>query len=36
MRELRFTTRLQPRGPAAAVVLDAEQVAALGEGKTRS
>jgi hypothetical protein len=35
MGELRFTTRLQPRGPAAAVVLDAEQVAALGEGKKR-
>jgi hypothetical protein len=35
MGELRFTTQLQPRGPAAAVVLDAEQVAALGEGKKR-
>lgn len=35
MGDLRFTTRLQPRGPAAAVVLDAEQVATLGEGKKR-
>ena len=35
MGELSFTTRLQARGPAAAVVLDADQVAALGEGKKR-
>jgi Bacteriocin-protection, YdeI or OmpD-Associated/Domain of unknown function (DUF1905) len=35
MGELAFTTRLQPRGPAAAVVLDAEQIAVLGEGKKR-
>jgi bacteriocin resistance YdeI/OmpD-like protein/uncharacterized protein DUF1905 len=35
MGELAFTTALQPRGPAAAVVLDAEQVAVLGEGKKR-
>jgi hypothetical protein len=35
MGELAFTTALQPRGPAAAVVLDAEQVAVLGEGSKR-
>jgi hypothetical protein len=33
MGELTFTTTLQPRGPAAAVVLDDEQVAAVGEGR---
>jgi hypothetical protein len=33
MGELTFTTTLQPRGPAAAVVLTDEQVADLGEGK---
>jgi bacteriocin resistance YdeI/OmpD-like protein/uncharacterized protein DUF1905 len=32
---LRFTTRLEPRGPAAAVVLDDEQVATIGEGAKR-
>lgn len=32
MSALRFTTTLQPRGPAAAVVLSDEQVAELGEG----
>jgi hypothetical protein len=30
-----FTTTLQPRGPAAAVILDDEQVAAVGEGAKR-
>jgi hypothetical protein len=35
MGELAFTTRLQPRGPATAIVLDDDQVAALGEGKRR-
>lgn len=30
-----FTTRLEPRGPAAAVVLDEEQVAVVGEGARR-
>jgi Bacteriocin-protection, YdeI or OmpD-Associated/Domain of unknown function (DUF1905) len=33
MGELTLTTTLQPRGPAAAVVLTAEQVADLGEGR---
>jgi hypothetical protein len=33
MGELTLTTTLQPRGPAAAVVLSEEQVAELGEGK---
>jgi hypothetical protein len=33
MGELTFTTTLQPRGPAAAVVLTDEQVADVGEGK---
>jgi Bacteriocin-protection, YdeI or OmpD-Associated/Domain of unknown function (DUF1905) len=33
MGELTFTTTLEPRGPAAAVVLTAEQVADVGEGK---
>jgi Bacteriocin-protection, YdeI or OmpD-Associated/Domain of unknown function (DUF1905) len=32
---LEFTTTLEPRGPAAAVVLSEEQVAAIGEGKKR-
>jgi hypothetical protein len=35
MGAIRFTTHLQPRGPAAAVVLDADQVAAVGEGAKR-
>jgi hypothetical protein len=35
MGELRITTTLQPRGPAAAVVLDDDQVAAIGEGAKR-
>jgi hypothetical protein len=33
MGELSFSTTLQPRGPAAAVVLTDEQVATLGEGR---
>jgi hypothetical protein len=33
--KLRFNAQVQPRGPAAAVVLDAEQVAAVGEGAQR-
>src|SRR5438046_10395630 len=32
---LELKTRLVPRGPAAAVVLDDEQVAAIGEGAKR-
>jgi hypothetical protein len=32
---MRFKTQLQPRGPAAAVVLDDEQVAVIGEGAKR-
>jgi bacteriocin resistance YdeI/OmpD-like protein/uncharacterized protein DUF1905 len=32
---IRFSTTLMPRGPAAAVVLDDEQVAAVGEGAKR-
>jgi hypothetical protein len=32
---MRFTTTLQARGPAAAVVLDDEQVAVIGEGAKR-
>src|SRR5919201_4327739 len=32
---LEFTTTLVPRGPAAAVVLDDQQVAAVGEGAKR-
>jgi hypothetical protein len=32
---LSLTTTLQPRGPAAAVVLDEEQVAVVGEGAKR-
>lgn len=35
MGVLRFTTQLQARGPAAAVVLDDGQVAAIGEGPKR-
>jgi hypothetical protein len=35
MGRIQFTTQLQPRGPAAAVVLDDEQVAAVGEGAKR-
>jgi hypothetical protein len=31
--ELRFRTVLEPRGPAAAVILDDEQVAAIGGGR---
>ncbi len=35
MGTLRWTTTLLPRGPAAAVVLDDDQVAAIGEGAKR-
>jgi hypothetical protein len=35
MGSLRLTATLVPRGPAAAVVLDDEQVAAVGEGAKR-
>ena len=35
MGRLQFSTRLQARGPAAAVVLDDDQVAAVGEGARR-
>jgi Bacteriocin-protection, YdeI or OmpD-Associated/Domain of unknown function (DUF1905) len=35
MGVIRFTAQLQPRGPAAAVVLDDDQVAAVGEGAKR-
>jgi hypothetical protein len=35
MGRLELTTTLQARGPAAAVVLDDEQVAAIGEGAKR-
>ena len=35
MGEARFTATLLPRGPAAAVVLDDDQVAAVGEGAKR-
>lgn len=35
MAAIRFTTQLQPRGPAAAVVLDEDQVATVGEGAKR-
>jgi hypothetical protein len=35
MGVIRFTAQLQPRGPAAAVVLDDAQVAAVGEGARR-
>ena len=35
MGVVRFKTQLQPRGPAAAVILDDAQVAAVGEGARR-
>jgi Bacteriocin-protection, YdeI or OmpD-Associated/Domain of unknown function (DUF1905) len=35
MGSLRVTTTLVPRGPAAAIVLDDEQVAAVGDGAKR-
>ena len=35
MGSARFTAKLVPRGPAAAIVLEAEQVAAVGEGAKR-
>ena len=35
MGELRFKAQLQPRGPAAAVVLDDAQVGVIGEGAKR-
>jgi hypothetical protein len=35
MGVIQFSARLQPRGPAAAVVLDDDQVAAVGEGAKR-
>ena len=35
MGEIRFRTRLEKRGPAAAVVLDDDQMAAVGEGAKR-
>ena len=35
MGVLRFTTQLQARGPAAAVILDDDQVAVVGEGARR-
>jgi len=35
MGNLRFKAKLQPRGPAAAVVLDDAQVATVGEGAKR-
>jgi hypothetical protein len=35
MGVLRFKAQLQPRGPAAAVILDDAQVAAVGEGAKR-
>jgi Bacteriocin-protection, YdeI or OmpD-Associated/Domain of unknown function (DUF1905) len=35
MGSLRFTATLVPRGPAAAVILDEDQVAAVGEGAKR-
>jgi hypothetical protein len=35
MGKLQFTTRLESRGPAAAVVLDDDQVATVGEGAKR-
>jgi hypothetical protein len=35
MGSLSFTATLVPRGPAAAIVLDEEQVAAVGEGAKR-
>ncbi len=35
MGSLTFTTTLEPRGPAAAIVLDDDEVAAVGEGAKR-
>lgn len=35
MGSIRFTATLVPRGPAAAVILDDEQVSAIGEGAER-
>jgi Bacteriocin-protection, YdeI or OmpD-Associated/Domain of unknown function (DUF1905) len=35
MGSVRLTTRLAARGPAAAIILDDEQVAAIGEGAKR-
>ncbi|HEX7993742.1 MAG TPA: YdeI/OmpD-associated family protein [Streptosporangiaceae bacterium] len=35
MGAIQFNAQLQPRGPAAAVVLDEDQVAAVGEGAKR-
>ena len=35
MGSIKFTTTLEPRGPAAAIVLDDDQVAAVGEGAKR-
>jgi len=35
MGAIQFSTQLQPRGPAAAIVLDEAQVAAVGEGAKR-
>lgn len=35
MGAINFTARLEPHGPAAAVVLDEDQVAAVGEGAKR-
>lgn len=35
MGVIRFKARLQPRGPAAAIVLDDAQVAVVGEGARR-
>jgi hypothetical protein len=35
MGSARFTAKLVPRGPAAAIVLEPEQVAAVGEGAKR-
>jgi Bacteriocin-protection, YdeI or OmpD-Associated/Domain of unknown function (DUF1905) len=35
MGKIQFSTQLQARGPAAAVVLDDEQVAAVGQGAKR-
>jgi hypothetical protein len=35
MGMIQFKAQLQPKGPAAAVVLDDDQVAAVGEGANR-
>jgi hypothetical protein len=35
MGSIEFTTTLEPRGPAAAIILDEAQVAAVGEGAKR-